>query len=111
MEVSRSECRVECDGALKRFQGLPRCAPHLEPTVETQLSELIPCHWIVGVQADSLFQGSECSSELRPVCMIEGVLRRGPQGVRGDQQAVPRGETVIMPSGLEIQRSRVLQVP
>src|SRR5439155_12912465 len=100
IEVNRSKRRVERVRAIKRFQGLPRRAPHDEPTMEARLSELIPRHWIVGVKADGLFQGGEYSSGLRPVRMIEGVPDRRTKGVRSDQQTVARGETVIMSSGL-----------
>ena len=108
MEVGRSECRVKGDRMLKRFQGSRWRA---EPRVETRLRKVVPCHWIVGVQAGGLLQGGECSVGLRPVCMIEGVAGRGPKRVGGDQQAVTWGETVIVPSGLEPQRVRILQLP
>src|SRR3989441_8871553 len=110
VEVNRSERRVERVRVLKRFQGLPRRAPHHEPAMEAQLGETIPRHWIVGVEADSLFKSGEHSSGLRPERVIEGVVARRTKGVRSNQQTVARGETVIMSSRLEVQRSGVLQL-
>src|SRR2546428_13556021 len=100
MEVNRSKRRVERVRALKRFQGLPRRAPHDEPAMEARLSELIPGHWIVGVTADGFFQGGGYSAGLRPVCMIEGGPDRRPQGGRRGQQTFAPGEARGMSSGL-----------
>src|SRR2546426_814356 len=108
MEVNRSKRRVERVRALKRFQGLPRRAPHDEPAMEARLSELIPGHWIVGVTADGFFQGGEYSSGLRPVCLIEGVPGRRTQGGRSDQQTGARARAVSEAAGEPIDTIRLI---